>query len=124
MREIKFRAWHETNKKMVYFNPKKAFKDVYIGGHLLRLMKDKSKFLMQFTGLKDKNGIEIYECDILFSGLDAEIVVEWSAEGACWSCKDAQNGEKYGLLSEIVEHYSVVGNIYENPELLKNKAEL
>lgn len=52
MREIKFRAWHKENKEMVYFDPSILVRDVYQSQALCVLMRDKSEFLMQFTGLK------------------------------------------------------------------------
>lgn len=146
MREIKFRAWHETNKTMVYFNPKKAFKATYIGGHLLRLIKDKSEFLMQYTGLKDGNGVEIYEGDIVTDKYNRIMQVVW--------CPDLELGTEkisrlhfarweFKVIKNMKGDYSdnftframndwfypkncveIIGNIYENPELLKNKAEL
>ncbi len=143
MREIKFRAWLEGIHKDTDSEPMRIIEskmeygvEVSGKGNYYMVGGNVSEYptipIMQFTGLKDKNGNEIYEGDILSSTeLDADIVVEWLAEDAYWSCKDAHDGEEYGLLSMTYIHksnkktaYSVIGNIYENPELLKNKAEL
>lgn len=126
MREIKFRAWHK-NGEMIYFDNKDLMRDKYQCAELAKLMNGGyGDVLNQFVGLKDKNGIEIYENDILVSKSGSGVVV-WSSDNACWSCKFAHDDEKYGLLEhcdEAVEHCEIgeiVGNIYENPELLKNK---
>jgi len=63
MRDIKFRAWHVENKTMVNFDNKKVIKDQYQMAHLCELIAGTHKdgCLMQFTGLTDKNGVDIYE---------------------------------------------------------------
>lgn len=109
MRAIKFRAWDTENKKMV--------SDISLGTvNFYESLNEffKSTNLMQFTGLLDKNGTEIYEGDVVAYGTDKpqEIIYEkgmftWRNEGSM------SLGNYYSKLMEVV------GNIYENPELLK-----
>lgn len=81
--------------------------------------------LMQYTGLKDKNGKEIYEGDIInaafFDGIsenpvtiDLKIVVTWIKEGAGFNIP-------YTKTDNWHYQYEIIGNIYENPGLLKRK---
>jgi len=105
MREIKFRAWDESIKAM----------DVHLGLITSNLYYEEViqiKTLMQYTGLKDKNGREIYEGDIVENKYRHK--VEFIT--GCFCVKD-----KFGSTTPIFECgdvFEVVGNIYENPELL------
>jgi uncharacterized phage protein (TIGR01671 family) len=120
MREIKFRVWDKKRKIMrevseIYYNgsvfveKKNRFPargDLIIG-------KDLSD-LMQYTGLKDKNGVEIYEGDIIESTWNYNKgVVMWSEDTGEWIDIDDCNEDKKYKAS------TVIGNIYENPELIK-----
>jgi uncharacterized phage protein (TIGR01671 family) len=77
--------------------------------------------LMQYTGLRDKNGREIYEGDILrVNWNDARYLVHnigpviWDDDNACW-----QFGEGSSPKSDARQCMEVIGNVYENPELLQ-----
>jgi uncharacterized phage protein (TIGR01671 family) len=84
--------------------------------------------LMQYTGLKDKNGKEIYEGDIIWypaeawMNQDGRAMVYWNKDSLGWYAEDTKqsgdcsNDELVAFISPDIE---VIGNIYENPELLK-----
>lgn len=109
MREIKFRAWdkacdvmlipEDPNRWVMHGNGCSAIDGVWATVDLE---------LMQYTGLKDKNGVEIYEGDILGR---AHQVVYFDDGKFCM-----MGGEEWGWIDTSLE---VIGNIYENPELLE-----
>jgi len=140
MRETKFRAWDKNGKQMYYpgdFPPSEETTAHLISvdmegmgllfdgqpiacdecGSFAYLTPDRY-ILMQYTGLRDKNGKEIYEGDIYFNdrwtgGCKGQ-AVEWDGRGGFVCFCDGEYGENH-------EEVEIIGNIYENPELLEEK---
>lgn len=132
MREIKFRAWLKEDKKMVNveamdFTDKSIQylkRSEIINAYILRREGFDDVELMQYTGLKDKNGTEIYENDIV-----KFIVLEGYGEHAdqfeyidkveyyISEFELRQIGLK--LSDESIIVIEIIGNIYENPKLLE-----
>ncbi len=119
-REIKFRAWDKQIKKMVDYGFSVDFEDGTLYDDNQSAMSD--CILMQFTGLHDKNGKEIYEGDILKYSLRVGKVV-WENEVYCGFVIEilTQEGRAYpmkGKIERILGEVKIIGNIYSNPELL------
>lgn len=74
--------------------------------------------LMQYTGLKDSNGKEIYEGDISLDWRDKPVVVEWNDELGSCGCCGWDEFQGCGFVN-VYQGMEVIGNIYENPELLE-----
>ncbi len=112
MRDIKFRVWNKTNMKWVGFG-------VYDGLHE-DYVKEHCSEIMQYTGLKDKNGKEIYEGDII-SYKDGRVCeITWHEHTASFDSRGlTSNGIPRPLNDRPHILCEVIGNIYENPELLK-----
>ena len=104
-REIKFRAWDELQKKMFPVLEMKLVINI------------PNMILLQFTGLKDKNEVEIYEGDIVRSDKGGLGKIFWDKEGARFKVEWYKE-DKFTHLELLVEACEVIGNIYENPELL------
>lgn len=130
MREIKFRAWHEQDKEMVYFKNEKLVKDVHQMQHLANLINGQyGDVLMQLTGLKDKNGVEIYDGDILkgsskvFGATLGTLELSIYEDCECYMHENHYGWNVCGIpFKDLVDDgLIVIGNIYENPELLTNK---
>lgn len=119
MREIKFRAWDKDGSEMfrvvnIGFRPDRVLLVSGRGGTTDTNDKD-GCILMQYTGLKDKNGKEIFEGDVLLaSSNDKGLPVEFM--DGCFVMMGGEAGFEWIPRSDYCE---VIGNIYENPELLK-----
>ena len=118
-RPIKFRAW-DTDKKVM--NP---YVTIIEGMVLLTPAKPENQIVMEFTGLLDKNGNEIYEGDIVryeFTDTVEVGVVGWNAERARWGFTSS-DGVNYGISQQdIVKRAEFIGNIHENPDLIESGA--
>lgn len=112
-RVIKFRAWHKAQKEMVYFNLRDQFQMAALAG--LMTGEDETGYLMQYTGLQDKNGQDIYEGDFIEDDEHFYGVVYWCDDSFMWCVSDV------GGLCDFCIGKNVIGNIYENPELLEPK---
>lgn len=138
MREIKFRAWDPKEKKWAMNNTNIAGLMMFgntLGGMVEKIFK--RLIWLEYTGLKDKNSKEIFEGDIVKNddirykdqndisrGTVGQIVFDmcvfegyyavmgWTVKNDEWDCIFIQ--------SETGKNYEVIGNIYENPDLLKD----
>jgi len=137
-REIKFRLWDSENKIMVLSEDsilgEGASFDIGSDGSthctynrsFYPNIKDKTELahanssrciLMQFTGLHDKNGKEVYEGDIVKTVDRQEKearVIEWKVE-----CGDDYEFTGFSISDFNIKYDEVIGNIYENPNLIK-----
>lgn len=123
-REIKFRAWDKKNKEMVEVD----LIDLKFTGILFEVNHDGANHslnfedieLMQFTGLHDKNNVEVYEGDIIrHPGTRTTFYVGYYENGARFEPKGVIFDSYLESHWMYYDDYEVIGNIYENPELLK-----
>ena len=140
MREIKFRAWDKKHKEMYYIG--QEFDDEYGCSPYVEIFKNgewyfewcgtddkfdlnnKTGILMQYTGLKDKNGKEIYEGDVIKGKFDVDKIEDW-----LWMTlteKEKKTGERLFKIeipdvyqNSLPDDIKIIGNIYDNPELIK-----
>lgn len=129
-REIKFRAWDNVDKRLVKVH------GISFDEHIITLTDKDGDYaerlfieveLMQYTGLTDKNGVEIYEGDLVLHGRSVYVYetnnlneVVWVQAMSCWKLRnrDKASDADDDWLSKSYT-LEVIGNIYENPELLK-----
>ena len=132
MRELKFRAWNGRNMIMP---ATKAYYQAYLSfcGHIIQTCsegmhcmgggdkwrREVGLSLMQYTGLKDKEGAELYEDDVCnVEGLGLCVVAICPMYGAIFKTKDGQEAPLIDCDAES-DLYEKVGDIHQNPELLK-----
>jgi uncharacterized phage protein (TIGR01671 family) len=132
-REIKFRVWHKPTKQFVkqdifYLDEEPSSigqLSVGLDGTLIQAgmyddysaVSDPEDYaIQQYTGLKDSNGVEIYEGDLLLSAFcrDEEnpVEVSWGDKNNGWNVNH-KNGQEGPLLKIHQQSYEVVGNIFE-----------
>ena len=127
MREIKFRAWNPSVKKMTFFEP-----PVLTGDHEMTpgmfFKADDCMYMtaysdpMQFTGLVDKNGVEIYEGDIITGAGGYMHSVFYNDRDSAFRAKMIDKNicdDNCSLYQEWTSCKIVVGNIHQNPEMLE-----
>ena len=122
MRDIKFRAW---NKKEKWMDDEFFIKSNGVTHDAARRAYDtpnieieevKNLVIMQFTGLKDKNGVEIYESDILLIEGKYVQYVDWNENLASWGSRITKSS---ATLTINVSQVVVIGNVHENPLLVE-----
>jgi uncharacterized phage protein (TIGR01671 family) len=133
MREIKFRAWDFVKNEWFYFTLQQLLE------HEIDLRLLTLKWENQYTGLKDKNGNEIYEGDIIKfldvgedgyeykEGYDFENIASVVFERGRYTLKNFVVDDAYvaddgyeTIIEEVLDgKCEVIGNIYENPELIQ-----
>lgn len=146
-REIKFRAWDGLAETMIYWDeliyPKNKHRSLL--NLLVNLPQDHKSILMQYTGLKDKNGKEIYEGDIVrmlytdwpsqcpnaegrfefsvedyMKSISKNGVVVYRLDRYCLEFEDKHGNYYDHILEGAHGEKEIIGNIYQNPELLRS----
>lgn len=146
MRKIKFRAWHKEQKKMysaeemgedqlTLMPDGRGFANIdSVSTKLSQIDNNRKMIPLQFTGLHDKNGKEIYEGDIIHKHYDyftdpADIGGKRHIVGDYYfpiefkqGCFGHSQDKAFNLFTPLMKvnlgNWEVIGNIYENPELL------
>ena len=118
MRVIKFRAWDRDEKKMLY-GVEHTYDGYKVSMPSFGALLDCPDFyvVMQYTGLKDKNGKEIYEGDIRSWDNNVIAKVYYADDLAMFRCS-VEGTEEFDLFA-FNQEASIIGNIYENKEELE-----
>lgn len=135
MRQNKYKVWDKIEKE--WLEGAEALEVYWLNGELVLFVgiefadhRNQDEFkILQYTGLKDKDGVEAYEGDIVLlpspSGADSKALVTWDEEGAGFSLKGfGENSDwhcDYYRKLFWLRKFIIIGNAHQNPELLENK---
>ena len=128
MREIKFKVWDKENKKFITSVQGKAHIGIDLNGNVYNLQDGsggKERYeLIEFTGLKDKNGKEIYEGDIIQCDHEKIGVIEYDdyyeGGGRFWPTWKDGDCCDICLDKKRWYYFEIIGNIYEDSELISH----
>ena len=136
MREKKYRAWadgkmHYPTEEVWWYFSSTGYWSLNIGdgpGEIIcDSLESENPHLMEYTGLKDKNGKEIYHKDrVRFLTIDPETsasdewtgVIEWDDEDMCWYI-DNDNDVWPVVKFRFIDYFEIIGNDFETPEKVK-----
>ena len=117
----KFRAWDKETKTM------NGMAEIYRNRNqeIELLPRDENIILMQSTGLCDKVGTEVFEGDVLHHQIqtDYTFIVKYDKDKGRWYGDGLSRTYRIDITKDFLQYYKVIGNIYENQELLENKGE-
>lgn len=117
MRDIKFRAWHKQAKEMLFVGDKNGTTHpLDCCAYAVSPNQGKYIELMQYTGLKDKNGKEIFEGDVVKVWNGNKTTIKHDGFQFCVG-KSMRKMEYFEA-----SYMTVLWNVYENPELMENKS--
>lgn len=126
MREIKFRSWDKEHKEWVNYSITDNKLEFYVKeADRWKIDQRGRRFVLsQYTGIKDISGIEIYEGDIVKAISFARWIgiVKFSDENQAFIFDDLDKkyrGASIVFMSQFDQGFKILGNIYENPELLE-----
>ena len=126
----RYRAWDKHGHKMfandeliiwngnVYANDSKKLTCNNLKGWSID-----DEYLMQSTGLRDKEGTEVFEGDILHHQIQTEytFIVKYDKDKGRWYGDGLSRTYRIDIAKRFLPYYKVIGNIYENQEILKEK---
>ncbi len=126
----KYRAWDRTRNEMNYRvmvgncdtdDENWTCPIIWIEERKKWLHFDDYGCIMQSTGLKDKEGTEVFEGDILHHQIQTEytFIVKYDKEKGRWYGDGLSRTYRIDITKEFLQYYKIIGNIYENPELLE-----